>query len=188
MKKFLLAVILLSSSQFSFAQNDKFDEAAEFAANHICDCVNHVYSEIDEDVQNTIVIMTSMSEEEVNNYVVGLDEDLIMRLAAQAEIMQDPAKAVAFDACNQEMVNAIDEKYPLNYDELGYTEADFMDRLLKSLGAKESCAFTYFLLQYGMREEETIEPENNYHENQSPQKVAPRNQSQSTEEGGAEKQ
>lgn len=188
MKKILLALILLSSYQFSFAQEDKFNEAAEFAANHICDCVNHVYSEIDEDVQNTLIIMTSMSEEEINDYVLGLDEDLIMRLAEQAEIMQDPAKAVAFDACNQDMVNAIDEKYPLNYEEMGYTEADFMDRLLKSLGAKESCAFTYFLLQYGMREDEPLEPENNYPENQSPKKVAPYNESKSTEEGGSEEQ
>jgi hypothetical protein len=190
MKKITLALVLLSSCfQFTFAQNDQFSEAAEFAANHICDCVNTVYADIDADVRDAVVVMATMQEEEASNYVAGLDQDLILRIAEQAEMMQDPTKAIEFDDCNQEMEDIIDEKYPLNYEELGYTEEDFMDLMFKALGKKESCSFTYFLLQIGLKDQAEDEPVNNYHENQSPRKVPQYNSKpKSTEDGGSEEQ
>ncbi len=153
MKKILLAIFLFGAVQATQAQ-DRFNEAAAFAAQHLCDCVNEVYADIDEDVRNAVVVMATMSETEANNYITGLDQELILRIAEQSTIMMDESKSREFDDCNQSMVDAIDEKYPEDYEAMGYTESDFMDRMFKSLGADEACSFTYFLLQIGMSMQE----------------------------------
>ena len=76
MKNNLLLLLLLSVFCFSANAQDKKEEAANYAADYICNCVNKVYSDIEPEVRTMLIKIYTLPLEEQMNYVLGLTEDM----------------------------------------------------------------------------------------------------------------
>lgn len=163
MKKIIIPVLFGLSLSFHVQAQSRAEEAANYAADYICNCVNKVYADVDAEIRNILVAMYAMPEDEQAAYIQGLSEELQMRIVEQSLLMASEAKATEFEACNNKMVEEIGTKYA-DLDDEGITEVEMMNLMLERLGKKKKCEFTYLLMKIGAEQqnnnsEEIIEEE-----------------------------
>ena len=159
MKKFLFPIILFSGLSFNLKAQDRIEEAANFAADYMCNCVNKVYAEIDPEIRDIIIKLSTMSEDEVAEMMGELSEETIIKIGEQSEIMSSEEKSAEFDACNNKMVEELTKKYS-DVDEADISEEEMLGLMLDRLNKKKKCEFTYVLMKIGMAQKtEIIEEE-----------------------------
>lgn len=166
MKKLALLLLAAVGFQFATAQSSRVEEAANYAADYICTCVNKIYSDVDNDVRDVIMAMATMTEAEFDEYVGDLSPDLQERIVEQSLLMADEEKTAAMEECNQRMVANLESKYADVSDDNGTSEDDIMLLILSRLESREKCTFAYFLILVGLGiDEENPEDPNLYQNN-----------------------
>jgi len=164
MKKIILLVLLGLGLSFNVQAQDRAEEAANYAADYICNCVNKVYAGVDAEIRVILVTMYAVPEAEQTEYIQGLSEELQVRIVEQSLLMASEEKAQEFEACNTQMVEEISSKYA-DIDDTAITEEELMNMMLDRLNKKKKCAFTYLLMKIGTEQqknntEEIIEDDN----------------------------
>lgn len=155
MRLITLSLLLLSFFGNLKAQ-DKIEEAANFAADYICNCVNKVYADVEPEIRDLIIKIYMLPAEEQTAFVLGLSESVQTKVIQQSMIMADETRAVEMDDCNNKMVQEIEKKYK-NVDETGFNEQDMINTMLERLGSKKKCEFAYMLMKIGMEQEQLSE-------------------------------
>jgi hypothetical protein len=160
MKKLLFPIILFFGLSFNLKAQDRIEEAANFAADYMCNCVNKVYAEIDPEIRDIIIKLSTMSEDDVAEMMGNLSEETIIKIGEQSEIMSSEEKSAEFEACNNKMVDELTKKYS-DVDEADISEEEMLGLILDRLSKKKKCEFTYVLMKIGMAQNtEIIEEEN----------------------------
>ena len=135
---------------------DKHEEAANFAADYICNCVNNVYSGVEPDIRDMIIKIYLLPAEEQTAFVMGLSEAVQMKVVEQSLIMADEGKAAEMDECNNKMVKEIEKKYK-NLDDTNFSESEMLAIMIDRLKSKKKCEFAYMLMKIGLEQQNSEE-------------------------------
>ena len=116
-----------------------------------------------------------MTETEVEEYMLALPEELLMRIIDQGEFMADENTVAEMDACGQRMEANLVKKF----GDLSANEDELMEVMLTKLESDVDCEFAYFLLLVGLSAEEEEDPNvnNNTINNNTNKKPNPNNNS-----------
>jgi hypothetical protein len=155
MRLFSFALLFLSFFGNLKAQ-DKFEEAANFAADYICNCVNIVYADVEPEIRDLIIKIYFLPAEEQTEFVLSLSESVQTKVIQQSMIMADETKAIEMETCNNMMLEEIEKKYK-DVDETGFNEQDMIIKMLERLSSKKKCEFAYMLMKIGMEQEQISE-------------------------------
>jgi len=147
-------LLLLSFS--SLKAQDKIEEAANFAADYLCNCVNKVYAEVEPDIRDLIIKIYLLPAEEQTEFILGLSEDKQSKIIEQSLIMADEGKAAEMDECNNSMVKEIEKKYK-NIDESALNEQELLETMSNRLKSKKKCEFAYMLMKIGLEQQQISE-------------------------------
>jgi hypothetical protein len=137
------------------AQN-RLEEAANFAADYICNCVNKVYSGVEPDIRDHIINIYYLPANKQTAYLVDLEENVQMKIIEQSMLMADEAKAAEMDDCNNTMVREIEKKYK-DIDETAFSEEKMLADMVDRLKSKKKCEFAYMLMNIGLEMQNTEE-------------------------------
>jgi hypothetical protein len=155
MRALTLSMLLLLSFSSLKAQ-DKIEEAANFAADYLCNCVNKVYAEVEPDIRDLIIKIYLLPAEEQTEFILGLSEDKQSKIIEQSLIMADEGKAAEMDECNNSMVKEIEKKYK-NIDESALNEQELLETMSNRLKSKKKCEFAYMLMKIGLEQQQISE-------------------------------
>jgi hypothetical protein len=155
MKALTFSLLLLLSLSNLKAQ-DKMEEAANFAADYLCNCVNKVYAEVEPDIRDLIIKIYLLPAEEQTEFILGLSEEKQSKILQQSLIMADEGKAAEMDECNNSMAKEIDKKYK-NLDESSFNEQELLETMSNRLKSKNKCEFAYMLLKIGLEQQQISE-------------------------------
>lgn len=153
MKTISFSILLLSLAFINVSRAQSIqEEAANFAADYICNCVNTVYTDIEPEIRELIMKIYLLSPDEQSNFIMNLAEETQTKVIQQSLLMSSEAKAKEFEACNKEMDLEIEKKFK-NVVDSNFSESKMIELMLDYLSKKNSCSFAYSLMKIGIEME-----------------------------------
>lgn len=142
MKKIIL-LLSISGGVMLTACNMASDADYDAMAQDMCDCVNKSSKGISDEMKDAIV----KSEKEGTNMEMAMQEVMMKDLEkgmADAQAMIDLGKEM--EGCSKELEKKYDKVYTAE------SEDQVIEKILKTLKAKQGCEFTYALMKMGAKE------------------------------------
>lgn len=152
MMKTITFSILMFLLVSSIKAQDKMEEASNFAADYICNCVNKVYSGVEPEIRELILKIYLLPQEKQTEFILGLTKEQQTKVVTQSLIMADETKAIEMDDCSKNMVAEIEKKFK-NIDNAYFSEEKLLGDMLNRLKSKKKCEFAYTLMKIGMEQQ-----------------------------------
>jgi len=163
MKTITLSILMFLLVSSLKAQ-DKMEEATNFAADYICNCINKVYSGVEPEIRDLILKIYLLPQDKQSEFILSLSKEQQTKVITQSLIMADESKAVEMEDCSKNMVAEIEKKYR-DLDVLNFSEKKLLSDMLNRLKSKKKCEFVYTLVKIGMeqqnQEDVNVDEENN---------------------------
>jgi hypothetical protein len=152
MMKTITFSILMFLLVSSIKAQDKMEEASNFAADYICNCVNKVYSGVEPEIRELILKIYLLPQEKQTEFILSLSKEQQTKVVTQSLIMADETKAIEMDDCSKNMVAEIEKKFK-NIDNAYFSEEKLLGDMLNRLKSKKKCEFAYTLMKIGMEQQ-----------------------------------
>lgn len=134
---------------------------AQAVAQQFCSCVNTTYSNIDEDVKQSMGKIVSFKlqnqPKDLEKYMKRLPAELVIRIQEQAtQFKRNGALAQHCIHVMEKEMEAVDLENPI-YE--GMTKNSFSRLIQQELGKDDGCTFAALLLELGIREQPNAKPQ-----------------------------